>query len=140
MALVLELYFHAVSSDHLDSDALESLDPGTLIEAEQVLWRLTVKLEQALHLGEKQRIRDVQKVAHPVRTKTVCTDDPVDGGRTDPTADDLDMLVEVMGCPAHRPTPAPGQRALTIEGNQPKTDTLSKQQGPPGPLRVKELG
>jgi hypothetical protein len=136
MAFVLELDFHPVVGDHLHSDALESLNPGTLIEAEQVRWRLTVKLEQTFHLGEKQRIRDVQKVAHPVRTKAVCTEDPVDRGRMDRTADDLDMRVEILGRPAHRPTPATGQRALTIKSNQPKADTFREQQGPARPLRV----
>ena len=56
----------------------------------------------------------------------MAVDDPVNRGMTDPMADDLGMLVDVMGRPAHRPTTASRQRALTIESNQPQTDVFGK--------------
>ncbi len=112
---LLEALLHRLGLQ-VRGQAIEDLDPRTLVEEEQVGGRIAVERKEALHLGEEVRIGDLEKIARLVRLQPIALQNPMQRGLSRCRADLARIGAQPALGPAQRPPSAARQRAgLAIE-------------------------
>ncbi len=98
------------------SEALEELDPRTLIKEEQVFRRIGEQEQKMFHLGKKVRIGNMQEIAGAVRFEPFFSQYALDRGLAWRRVDGILKGFQVTLCPSQSPAAASRQRfCLTIE-------------------------
>ena len=74
---------------------LECLDTGAFVEAEQVVRRVEIKIDDVFHFGEEIRIGYLEVVLPTVGAQGVLQKDSLDGRTADLSAEDFRMCIEI---------------------------------------------
>jgi len=102
--------------------ALEGLDAGAFVEAEEIRRRVEIEVDDVLHLGEEVRVGDLEIVPAAMGSQGMLLEDAMDGGMADRAAEQRGVLREVaLGVP-QGPGVDPRQRrgVLTIDRDRPQ--------------------